>query len=334
MKKLIKALLCISLVILLSGCGKNETAPSNGEDSVISLSKNNFKITANELYKTLKEKYATNYLIQEIDTAILNAEYETNDEMNEYVDNQIKMYQMMYGNSESQLLEALQNAGYKDLNEFKSSVLLNHKRELAAKDYEKQNITESDIKKYYDNNVYGDITVRHILIDLDISDTMTDEEKKEAQEKADKKIKEIYEKLDGGSDFKDVAKEFSDDSATKEDGGLVGTFSKKDMISKFNNEFEEAVRDLKVGKYTKSVVKSNYGYHVIYKENQKEKPKLDEVKETIMDTLIEEALNNDEKAQYKALIKLREDYGITFNDDTIKQQYENAKNNWLYGKES
>ena len=127
MKKLTMILICALLVLVITGCGKNDTNPSNGTESVVALSKNNFKITADELYDTLKENYATSYLIQQIDTAILNNEYETNDEMNEYVDNQIKMYQAMYGNSESQLLEALQNAGYKDLAEFKATVLLNYK---------------------------------------------------------------------------------------------------------------------------------------------------------------------------------------------------------------
>lgn len=334
MKKITIFLMSMILVLTLTGCGKNDTNPSNGEENVISLSKNDFKITADELYDTLKESYATNYLIQQIDTSILDNKYPTNSEMNEYVDNQIKMYQMMYGNSEQQLVEALQNAGYKDLSEFKDTVLLNYKRELATKDYAKDNISDSDINKYYENDVYGDITVRHILIDLDINDSMTDEEKKEAQEKANKKVEEIYEKLNGGTDFKEVAKEYSDDNATKNDGGLVGTFTKKEMIERFNNEFEEAVRDLKVGNYTKKAIKSTYGYHVIYKENQKDKPKLDEVKDTIIDALVEDALDNDEKSQYKALIKLREDYGLTFNDDTISKQYENAKNNWLYGKDN
>ena len=333
MKKITIILMSAILVLTLTGCGKNDTNPSNGDTSVITLTKSDYKITADELYDTLKENYATNYLIQQIDTAILNKEYETNSEMNEYVDSQIKMYQMMYGNSEQQLLEALQSAGYKDLSEFKQVILLNYKRELATKDYLKGNISDSDINKYYEKNVYGDITIRHILIDLDITDTMTDEEKSEAQTKANEKINEIYEKLKSGTDFKEVAKEYSDDEATKKDGGLVGTFTKKEMISKFNSEVEEAVRDLAVGSYTKKAVKSSYGYHILYKEEQKEKPKLSEVKETIIDTLVEEALDNDSKAQYKALIKLREDYGLTINDDVISKQYETAKNNWLYGKD-
>ena len=334
MKKICKVLLCLVLLITITGCKDKTTSPDSGKESVISLSKNNFKVTANDLYDVLKERYATNYLIQEIDTAILNDKYKTDDETNEYVDSQIKMYKTMYGNSDQKLLEAIQGAGYKDLNEFKETVILNYKRDLATKDYKKEEISEKDIQKYYEDNVYGDITIRHILINLDINDTMTDEEKKEAEDKANEKIKNIYEKLDANTAFKDVAKEFSDDTATASDGGLIGTFNKKEMISKFNSEFEEAAMNLEVGSYTKKVVKSSYGYHIIYKDAQKDKPKLEEVKETIINDLVDKALENDSKAQYKALIKLREDYGLTFNDDVIEKQYDNAVNNWLYGKEN
>ena len=332
MKKITKIMACTVLVLALSGC-KNKTTPTNGNENVVSLSKTEFKINVDDLYQTLKDKYATNYIIQEVDKAILNNEYETDDEAKEYVENQIKVYKMMYGNSDSELLTALQNAGYKDLAEFEETILISHKRSLATKDYKKADISEKDIEKYYEENVYGDITVSHILVKLDVTDTMTDEEKEEAQKKADDKIKEIYQKLNDGTKFSEVAKEYSEDSATKDDGGKVGTFSKGEMTDKFNSEFEEAAMNLKVGSYTKNAVKSSYGYHIIYKDEQKEKPKLDDVKNDIIDKLADQAVEEDTKSEYKAMIKLREDYGLKFNDDDVKRQYDNAVNNWLYGKD-
>ncbi len=332
MKKIIKLMGCAVLVLTLAGC-KNKTTPTNGDDSVIALTKSEFKITVDDLYQTLKTKYAANYLIQAIDTEILNTEYKTDDEAKDYVENQVKVYKMMYNNSDDELLAAVQDAGYQSLDEFKETLLLSYKRKLAAKDYEKANISEDEIKKYYDENVYGDITISHILVKVDVTDSMTDEEKEEANKKATDKIKEIYEKLDGGAEFAEVAKEYSDDSATKNDGGKVGTYSKQEMIDKFNEEFEEAAMNLKVGNYTKKSVKSTYGYHIIYKNEEKEKPKLEDEKDSILDILAEKALESDTKAENKAMIKLREDYGLTFNDDDIKAQYDNAVNNWLYGKD-
>ena len=332
MKKIIKIILCLTLVLVITGC-KKKTSPSNGNDSVISLSKENYQITVDDLYQTLKEKYATNYIIQQIDNVILNKEYETDDEAKDYVENQMKIYKMMYGNSDQELLTAIQSAGYKDLEEFKNTILISYKTKQASKDYEKASISEDEIKKYYESNVYGKTTVSDILVKLDVTETSTDEEKNEAEKKASDKIKEIYEKLDSGKSFSEVAKEYSEDNATKNDGGKIGSFDKGEMTDKFNKEFEDAAMNLEVGKYTKKAIKSSYGYHIIYKDEQKEKPKLEEVKDTIIDKLVEQKLDEDSKAEYKAMIKLREDYGLEFNDDDIKRQYDNAKNNWLYGKE-
>jgi foldase protein PrsA len=332
MKKIVKIMGCLVLVLGLTGC-KNKTTPSNGNENVVALTKSEYKITVDDLYQTLKEKYAANYIIQEIDREILNSEYKTDSEAKDYVENQVKIYKMMYNNSDDELLEAIQGAGYRDLNEFKDALLISYKRKLATKDYEKTLIKDSEVQKYYDEKVYGDITISHILIKLDITDTMTDEEKTEANKKVDEKIKEIYEKLDAGEKFADVAKEYSEDTATKKDGGKIGTFSKQEMIDKFNEEFEEAATNLKVGSYTKKTVVSSYGYHIIYKDEQKDKPALEEVKDTIIDKLADDLLEDDTKAQYKAMIKLREDYGLEFNDDEISRQYDTAKNNWLYGKD-
>ena len=332
MKKIVKVVACAALALTITGC-KNKIVPSNGEDNVVSLSKGDYKITVNDLYETLKDKYATNYIIQQIDSTILNKEYETDDDANQYVENQLKIYKMMYNNSDSELLSALQNAGYRDLEEFKETILASHKRNLATKDYVRENISEDKIKKYYDEKVYGETTISHILITVEASDTMTNEEKEEAQKKADDKIKEIYDKLDNGEKFSDIAKEYSDDAATKENGGRVGTFTKGEMTEKFNSEFEEAAMNLKVDNYTRKTVKSSYGYHIIYKDGQKDKPALETVKQTIIDNLIDDAMDEDSKAEYKAMIKLREKYGLEFNDENVKQQYDNAVNNWLYGKD-
>ena len=331
MKKIFKLMGCALLTVSLTGCGSNPT-PDNGNANVVSLEKGEFNITVNDLYSTLKEKYATNYLINEIDKAILNKEYETDDKANAYVENQMKIYRMYYSNNEQQLLSAIQNAGYKDLAEFQESLVTNYKRTLATDDYVKKNISDSDIKKYYDDNIYGDITVSHILVSLESSDNLTDEEKQEAEKKANDKVKEIYEKLDNGTSFSEVAKEYSEDKATASNGGRIGTFNKNEMTKQFNSEFEEAVINLKVENYTKKTVKTEYGYHIIYKDAEKEKPALETVKQTILDNLLNDKKKEDDKAEYKAMMDLRESYGLSFNDEDVKAQYDNAVNNWLYGE--
>ena len=71
MKKACKIMVFVFLILMMSGC-KNETKPSNGNENVLSLSKTEFKVTADDLYQVLKDKYSNNYLIQKIDTEILN----------------------------------------------------------------------------------------------------------------------------------------------------------------------------------------------------------------------------------------------------------------------
>ena len=331
MKKIFKIMSCGLIFLTLTGCN-SETTPSDGTKSIVSFNDEEMNISVNDLYDELKNRYAMNYLIDAFDKKILDKEYDDSEETKNYVENQMKVYRLYYGNDESKLLSDLQNAGYSSISEFEEVIKTNYKRTLAKKDYVKSTITDSDIEKYYKDNVYGDVTISHILVKIDSTGDNTDDEKKEAETKAQDKIKEIYEKLDGGTAFAEVAKEYSDDAATSNNGGRIGTFNKGEILEKFNEEFENAVLKLEVGKYTTKTIQSSYGYHIIYKDSQKEKPELNTVKQTITDALVDEKIKEDDKTEYKAMIELRKKYGLTFNDDELNTQYENAVNNWLYSK--
>ena len=50
----------------------------------------------------------------------------------------------------------------------------------------------------------------------------------------------------------------------------------------------EAMQKLENNSYSKEPVKTSYGYHVIYRIDQKEKPALEDVKEEIIDSLVSE----------------------------------------------
>ena len=331
MNKLCKVLFCGLVAVSLTGCGNNGGV-TDGNSNVITFSDSELNVTVDELYKELKSRYGANYLIQSMDEKLLNKEYETNDDAKNYAENQVKIYKMYYGNDDTTFLNMLRNSGYNSIEEFKEMLIANYKKTLLADDYAKKSVSESDINKYYENKIYGDITISHILVRVSTNDSMTDDEKKEQETKAQDKIKEIYQKLDDGTSFEEVAKEYSEDYATATDGGLIGTFNKDDMTEKYNKEFEQAAMNLKVGKYTEKVIESSYGYHIIYKNDQKDKPDLATVKQMIIEKLVDEEKEADDKIEYKAMIELREKYGLKFNDDDIKSQYDNAVNNWLYGE--
>ena len=73
--------------------------------------------------------------------------------------------------------------------------------------------------------------------------------------------------------------------------------------------------------YSKEPVKTSYGYHVIYRIDQKEKPSLDDVKEEIIDSLVSEKQSSDKNISYIALDKMREEAGLKFSDTVLEKKY-------------
>lgn len=90
---------------------------------------------------------------------------------------------------------------------------------------------------------------RHILVD------------------SEDKAKAIIKQLDGGADFEKLAKEDSKGpSASK--GGELGWFAKNEMVP----EFADAAFALKPGEYSKTPVKTQFGWHVIKVEERRKRP--------------------------------------------------------------
>ena len=148
---------------------------------------------------------------------------------------------------------------------------------------------------------------------------MSTEEQTEAEEKAKKEAEDLIKQLDDGADFEELAKEHSDDTGSASDGGLIDYFNRDDNM---DEAFLNASIDLEEGKYTEEPVQSSYGYHIILKVDQKKKPKLKEVKNDVIQTLADNKLNEDASLRYNALIAIREDAGIEFNDDSLKKDYD------------
>ena len=326
-KNVLRSLCLVLVLILLVGCGKETPKLKDGSGIVVSFNNEKYNISADELYTKLKEDYGTSYIIELMDKEILNDLYPTTDAINAYADAQIEMYKQVYG-GESELQSQLQNYGYNSINDFKErSIILSYKRELATKDYIAKNLSEDEIKEYYDNNIIGDITASHILVKVTVDSSASEEEQKTAEEEAKTKIQEIYTKLEAGEDFHDLAKEYSDDTANAGNGGRLGTFTNGEMEA----AFETVARELKIGEYNKEAVKTSYGYHIILKEDEKEKASLETVKQYIIDKLVSAKQSSDSTIQNKALVELRKENGLTINDEDLNSRYDNAVNNWLYG---
>jgi len=107
-------------------------------------------------------------------------------------------------------------------------------------------VSESEAKAFYDKNIdkYGQlesVTARHILL------------------KTEDEAKAVIAQLTAGADFAQLAKDKSIEPGAKESGGDLGTFTKGKMVA----EFETAAFAQKVGTFSTTPVKTEFGYHVI-----------------------------------------------------------------------
>lgn len=333
MKK--KLLICLAVLGLTSGCGKVSTLP-NGDDALVSFSNTNLGISAGDLYSEVKGT-ALSKLIDMIDTKILLDKYpDKSSDADKYVNEQYDLIKTNFKDDKGKFdEEALKEQiyayyGITDIDKFKDIIRLNYYRTEAVNDYAKKSVTDKQIQKYYDENVYGDISCKHILITPAVTDNMSDEDKTKADKEALQKAKDIIKKLKNGESFDDLAKEYSDDTSNKDKGGDLGYFNTGDMLE----EFEKAAFALKKGKYTTTPVKTKYGYHIILKTDEKEKPSLEDKKEEIISTLASEAKSNDTALSINALVELRKEYGMNIEDDEMSKLYSTYISNSLLSAKS
>ncbi len=286
----------------------------NGLEPVASI--DGLTVTAEDLYEDMKEIYSVNNLLDIIDNKILEEKYPETDEMNTELNDQAEkyynMYNQYYGYSKE---EFLTKNGFGSERAFIEYLRLQYRRTQYTDDYIKEQITDKEIEKYYEDKVYGDINTKHILVK--VSSSATDEEKKEAENLA----KEIITKLNEGKSFDEVKDEYKD-KITYEELGY------KAYNASLESAYMEAMQKLENNSYTKEPVQTSYGYHVIYRIDQKEKPALKDVKEEIITSLVSEHKSKDTSVQYKALEKMREDAKLKFTDTVLEKKYETYKSQY------
>lgn len=316
MKKIfINMTLLLTITFLITGCGSAKL--KNGEEKVVGF--DNGKITADTLYKSLKEKYGINVLIDIMDHELLDKEFSTTNEEKTQMDNQIAQMKQNYQDNEDAFNRAImQYFGVANEEELRDLLSLEYKRNAASEKYVQDHLENSEIEEYYNSKTIGKITAKHILIKPEVKDNATEEEKEKAEKEAEAEARKIIKELDNGKKFTTLAKKYSDDAGTKNDGGQLEEF---DNESDMDENFLDAAAKLEVGKYTKEPVKSQYGYHIILKEKEKEKPKLKDVKKEIKEKLATEKLENSTTLRYEALRDYRKERGLKFTDSELKKEY-------------
>ncbi|MBP1852073.1 peptidylprolyl isomerase [Rhizobium halophytocola] len=160
-------------------------------------------------------------------------------------------------------------------------------------------VTDDEVKARYEKEIASlpkqeEVHARHILV------------------KTEDEAKAIIKDLDAGKDFAEIAKEKSTDPS-KSDGGDLGYFTKGRMVP----EFEKAAFALKPGEYTKTPVKTQFGYHVIKVEDTRTAPppKLEAVQDQVRQLVMRD--------KYLALIaKAKTDTKVEIMDEDLRKGYE------------
>jgi peptidyl-prolyl cis-trans isomerase C len=184
------------------------------------------------------------------------------------------------------------------------------KREL------KVNVTDSDVKKFYDENPSKFeqpemVRASHILL-MTLDPKTKAELSTEVKEAKHKQIEDILKRIRSGEDFTKLAGEFSEDPGSKDNGGELPPFARGQMVP----EFEAAAFSLNTNQVSE-VVTTHYGYHII-KLSAKipaKKIELTAVADRVKQDLGLQAIQKQFPAYYA---KLKKSAGVQILDETLK----------------
>ena len=145
----------------------------------------------------------------------------------------------------------------------KDSIKKDYKQQKLEEAFYKDNkVTEEEIKDFYDAN-------KERLIKYSLSQIMADNEED---------AKKLYDKLEAGEDFAELAKNESSDTYSAANGGNMGEVQASTMPEEFLN----AVSATEIGSYSK-VFKSDMGYHIVKVDDKKDQ--LEDLRTEIEQTL-------------------------------------------------
>ena len=324
MKKIMILGLCC---LVLCSCGELPKL-KDGTEAVVTF-ENGDKISVDSLYAEIKDTYGLNTLVNLIDKHILEKEFK--DEVKsakETADSTIKALKESNGDNLLSMIQ--QYTGFATIEAYQDYLYLNNLQQKAILEYAKSTVSDDEINDYYENKVYPDILVHHILITPDVKDDMEDDEKTKKEDEAKDKIKEVIAKLDEAKKnkediektFSSLAKTYSQDDATKDKDGNLDYVNYDILDDNYKNLLDAAYK-LKDDEYSTDVIETELGYHVILRLKTKEKDKLKDIKDDIIEKVAQEKITNDATISINALQHYRKKYGMDITDKELKKQYSN-----------
>ncbi|MCQ6569242.1 peptidylprolyl isomerase PrsA [Bacillus mycoides] len=168
---------------------------------------------------------------------------------------------------------------------------------LAQEQAIEKTITDKELKENYK----PEIKASHILV------------------KDEATAKKVKEELGQGKSFEDLAKQYSEDTGSKEKGGDLGYFTAGKMVK----EFEDAAYKMKKDEVSEPV-KSQFGYHIIKVTDIKEQKPFDEVKGDIKKDLVQKK-TQDAQFMNDLMMKEIKKADVKVDDKDLKDLFEEPK---------
>ena len=284
MKRIVIAVMSTVAILGLVAC-------SSGDSEVV-VKTNVGDISKEEFYDALKDRVGEQVLQEIVTIKVLEDKYTVDDKD---VDKEVDTAKEQLG---EQFDMWLTSQGYQDEDAFRELVRVNLLFDEAV--YGEVEISDEEIQEYYDR-LSEEVEAEHILVE--------DEEL----------ANEIKDKLDNGEDFAELAKEYSTDPGSAEEGGKLGVVP----IGEFVPEFEDAVYTLDVDAIS-DPVQSDHGYHIIKVTDKRdvyeEVGSLEDNETTIISTLRQQKVDPTEaQAKIQELIEdAKVDIKISEYEDLFK----------------
>ena len=274
-----------------------------GKDTIASVAGKS--ILTEDVYEKVKSNYGLSALIDQVDKAILNDKYTLTEKEEEEAKEQADYYLQYYTQAGLTEQEFYEKNGFSNYDEFLNDVRASVKSNKYLYDYLEGKLEEGAVQKYYDENKDSIETYdsEHILVK--ISDTVTDEQ-------ALALANEIIAKLNEGKSFDEVVEEYKD-QITHEELGYQG------KTASLEQAYIDELVALNDGEYSKTPIKTSYGYHIVHKLATST---LEDLRGTIIETLSTDMLTEDSSLLYKAFVELRKENNLEIYDEQLKKQYD------------
>jgi len=270
-------------------------------------------VYADDLYESLYDAGGLSQVVVAYERAVLNAAYETTEEMNNIAANSASSILSSY--SQSYIISSLESMGYYNgIDDLTQYYVDAQKQEMMIKEYVSAN-TEEYLSPLVGTN--GRI-IYHILVKCDTTPVNDEEgniiayEANPTQEQTDKLNEVLAYLQDENNRFEYAAYQYSEDTGSAQQGGYIGMINEENAEI-YDQMFAKASHELEENEVSEPIV-SSFGYHIIKNAGSSTENILNDF------YYLSELENNYPTLALKAIMLKAEELGFEIKDEDIKAQ--------------